>query len=83
MLEPTDDQRPTDSPAAGAVLRAAGTALGVLLLGYATLGRGFAYLHLPALGKLYVGEIVLCTLLLAVLFSGRILPRAARTMPRE
>ena len=34
-------------------------ALGVLLLGYALLGKGFAYFHIPVGFPLYVGEIVL------------------------
>lgn len=48
--------------------------LGVILIGYAWLGRGFAYLGLP---PVFLGEIVLALGLLALLFSsrGRRLPK--------
>jgi hypothetical protein len=45
-------------------------ALAVTLCGYAIFGKGFAYLGLP---PLYIGEILLCLGVLALLFSGCLL----------
>jgi len=45
-------------------------ALAVSLCGYAIFGKGFAYLGLP---PLYIGEILLCLGVLALLFSGCLL----------
>ena len=49
------------------------TALGVILLGYALMGRGFAYLGVP---PLFVGEIVLAAGLGVVLLARRMPPLA-------
>lgn len=58
-----------------------GTALVVLLLGYAFFGRGFAYLHISAGPTVYVGELVLALGLLAVVLRSRMLGRALRSGP--
>ncbi|MEM7786254.1 MAG: O-antigen ligase family protein [Bacteroidota bacterium] len=53
--------------------------LGVVLVGYALFGRGFAYLGVP---PLFIGEIVLATGLVVVLTAIR-LPRLLPTIPMK
>ncbi len=55
--------------------------LAIALLGYAFLGKGFAYVHVPLGIPFYVGEIVLVAGILAYLLPGVALGRALRTAP--
>jgi len=78
VIELEDTDIP-DRPAARRLLPAFGVALGALLIGYATMGKGFAYLHVPGNIPLYAGEIVLLVGVFATAVNLRFVPSVLRT----
>lgn len=75
----TPDSSGTDRPAGRVLLRIFGILLCALLLGYALMGKGFAYLHIPGEARLFAGELVLGLGLFAAAVSLRFPPLALRT----